>query len=140
METFLVPPMVKVKTHLMVVAVPNELLLMLLIENIDICYNIRYFEQHGRDLSDPWSCRQSAIFHKYDFHSSRSTWLIVHMPHLLRQSLEKSQNTASSHPLYFHIRFIRSAIFRWRDYLSWRAAELKVLVRKKQFRTKSSEN
>lgn len=90
----------------------------------DICYNLRYFEPHGRQLSDPWSCRQSAIHQKFFFLEDRSAWVVIHQPLLFRESLQDAQLSTLSHPMALHIRYIRSATHHWREYLNYKNAEL----------------
>ncbi|OCK76318.1 hypothetical protein K432DRAFT_428802 [Lepidopterella palustris CBS 459.81] len=92
--------------------------------SFDICYNLRYFEPHGRQLSDPWSCRQSAIHQKFYFSKGTSAWTIIHQPITFRESLQSAQSGAFSHPMVMHIRYIRSANHHWRDYLNYKSSEL----------------
>ncbi|OAL50982.1 hypothetical protein IQ07DRAFT_679312 [Pyrenochaeta sp. DS3sAY3a] len=90
----------------------------------DISYNLRYYEPHGRNQSDPWSQRQSTIHQKFYFEPAHSNWIIIHPPVLLRGSLQDAQLLPSSHPMSFHIRYIRASMHFWRDYLNYRGSEL----------------
>jgi hypothetical protein len=54
---------------------------------VDICYNLRYFEPYRRQLSDPWSCRQLAIYQKFFFPEDRLAWIVIYQPFLFRESL-----------------------------------------------------
>lgn len=90
---------------------------------LGICYNIRYFEKHGRDLEDPWSCRQSALHHSFSINSEQSTWVIVQAPEALQVVLGWEQRVMS-----LHIRYLRAGIANWRQYLDWFAQRFRILV------------
>jgi len=94
----------------------------------DTCYNLRYMERHGRELHDPWSCRQTAICQKYHYSHSRSTWLIIHHPQALYDSLRDMELQNIAHPMALHIRCLRAALHNWREYLNFRGTELRSLV------------
>jgi hypothetical protein len=83
----------------------------------EICYNIRHFELHGRQSTDLWSCRQSAIYQKFYLSKGISTCIIIHQPLTLRESLQNARPGSFSHPMAIHIRYIRSASHNWRDLL-----------------------
>ncbi|KAI0399416.1 hypothetical protein F4802DRAFT_589612 [Xylaria palmicola] len=82
-----------------------------------ICYNIRHFERHGRDLEDPWSCRQSALHHSFLAGSGESTWVVIQPPEAFDTALDPAP-----HPMSLHLRYLRAGIVNWREYLdsfSW---------------------
>jgi hypothetical protein len=95
----------------------------------DVSFNLRFFERHGRDLADPWSCRQSAIYQKFLVAEMRSIWVVIHEPQLFQDTLGETSLTAANHPLSIHLRYIRSATYHWRDYLKFRSSEIHSLVR-----------
>jgi hypothetical protein len=94
----------------------------------DICYNIRYFELHGRQSTDPWSCRQSAIYQKFYPSKNTSTCIIIHQPLTLCGSLRNARPGNLSHPMAIHIRYIRSTSHNWRDLLCDISSDLTKLV------------
>ncbi|KAF2259194.1 hypothetical protein CC78DRAFT_82270 [Lojkania enalia] len=55
----------------------------------DICYNLRHFEKNGRNLQDPWSCRQTVTHQKYHFSDATSSWIIVQPPELWSSSVDR---------------------------------------------------
>jgi len=89
-----------------------------------VSYNLQFFEPHGRQLTDPWSCRQSAIHQKFLLSENRSAWVVIHQPLLFHDSLQDAQVGVLTHPMSLHIRYIRSATHYWRDYLKYRSSEL----------------
>ncbi|KAI1737671.1 hypothetical protein F4680DRAFT_450635 [Xylaria scruposa] len=87
-----------------------------------ICYNIRYFERHNRDLEDPWSCRQSALHHSFLPTSKKSTWVVIQPPEILDSTMP-----SASHPMHLHIQYLQAAIANWREYLDSFSQRFKVL-------------
>lgn len=98
------------------------------LQGFDISYNIRYFEPHGRQLQDPYSCRQSGIHHKFYFQGCRSIWTIIQPPQQFNEHLQQIDSQDQSHPLALHIRLIRSATYYFKEYLSFRASKLGLMV------------
>ncbi|KAI1460048.1 hypothetical protein F4805DRAFT_13777 [Annulohypoxylon moriforme] len=88
----------------------------------EICYNIRHFERHHRDLEDPWSCRQSALHQSFSTVSKQPTWVIIQPPETFDLSLE-----SIPHPMTLHIRYLHSALANWREYLDSFAQKFKLL-------------
>lgn len=88
-----------------------------------LCYNIRYFEQHGRDLEDPWSCRQSAVHHSFSTASEQSTWVIIQAPEAFKVVSDWGQ-----HFMSLHIGYLRAGIANWRQYLEYFAQRFRNLV------------
>ncbi|KAL2815795.1 hypothetical protein BDW59DRAFT_153601 [Aspergillus cavernicola] len=96
----------------------------------DICYNIRYYERHGRELEDPWSCRQSAIHQTYPFSSKQSSWLVIQSPTAFTLDVRDAQartTTAAAHPMSPHIQYLAAGNAGWRGYLNYIADRLKSL-------------
>ncbi|KAI0903224.1 hypothetical protein F4823DRAFT_619500 [Ustulina deusta] len=87
-----------------------------------ICYNIRHFERHGRDLEDLWSCRQSALHHSFLTVSGRSTWVVIQPPEAFDLTVD-----STSHPMSLHLRYLHAAIANWREYHDSFAQRFKVL-------------
>ncbi|KAH7110534.1 hypothetical protein B0J11DRAFT_620056 [Dendryphion nanum] len=90
----------------------------------EICYNIKHFELHGRELKDPWSCRHAAFYQRYSFSQQSSTWIIIQGPSKIKSFIEQSVpaqasdlSTLHEHPLYMHIQIIRMLERNWTSYL-----------------------
>lgn len=90
----------------------------------EICYNIRHFELHGRELKDPWSCRHAAFYQRYSFAEHLSTWIVIQGPSKLKFYIEKivSEQTqlllaSYEHPLYLHVCFFKMLERNWTSYL-----------------------
>lgn len=95
---------------------------------IDLCYNLRYFERHGRQLADPWSCRQSAVYQKYYSDSKKSKWIIIQPPIRFASYLKNIGACHLSHPMDLHISYFGIAIAKWREYLNFIDEKLKGFV------------
>ncbi len=98
---------------------------------IDISYNLRYFEKHGReDLKDPWSCRQSVFYHSYSLCGDGiSSWIVIQPPERWKKGLEDFHFDKVDYPLALHIRAISSATTTLWDYLEDISKDLEELVR-----------
>ncbi|KAF2685428.1 hypothetical protein K458DRAFT_430937 [Lentithecium fluviatile CBS 122367] len=90
----------------------------------EICYNIKHFELHGRDLKDPWSCRHAAFYQRYSSAEHLSKWIIIQGPSKIQSLIERSISAQASvlpthheHPLYLHVQFIRLLERNWTSYL-----------------------
>ncbi|KAL2811839.1 hypothetical protein BJX63DRAFT_397920 [Aspergillus granulosus] len=100
----------------------------------DICYNIRYYERHGRDLEDPWSCRQSAIHQAYNSISKESGWLVIQPPTAFTSAIKQSGTDGSEmcvptagHPMNPHLKYLTASMAGWRGYFNYISARLKGL-------------
>jgi len=90
----------------------------------EVCYNIRHFELHGRELKDPWSHRHAAFYQRFSFAEHSSTWIIIQGPSKLKSYVEKvvAEQTRLSpayheHPLYLHVHFFKMLERNWTSYL-----------------------
>ncbi|KAI1383677.1 uncharacterized protein F4822DRAFT_421384, partial [Hypoxylon trugodes] len=88
----------------------------------EICYNIRHFERHHRDLEDPWSCRQSALHQSFSAASGQPTWVIIQPPEVFELTVE-----STPHPMALHLRYLHAALANWREYLDSFAQRFKFL-------------
>lgn len=101
---------------------------MLIYDGPEICYNIRHFELNGRNLDDPWSCRQSAVHQKYSFIKGFSKWVIVQPPILFGESLKATGHGQTAHPMGLHLRYLAASATNWREYLNCLEQRLTILV------------
>ncbi|PCH07913.1 Hypothetical protein PENO1_009160 [Penicillium occitanis (nom. inval.)] len=91
-------------------------------------YKIRYFERHGRDLKDPWSCRQSVVHQSYSFENNLANLIIIHPPLKFNELIEDVKAELDVHPLDFHLRYIVAATQNWREYFDYIHSYLLSLV------------
>lgn len=93
----------------------------------EMCYNLRHFEKHGRDLKDPWTCRQ-AVIHQRHLMAAHSDWVIIQPSIRWQASLDDVCIGRTTHPLALHIRSISSAIANNWEYLEYLSSQLLSLV------------
>lgn len=94
----------------------------------DVCYNLRYFERHERDLDFPWSCRQTVMHQKFFMEDSRSVLLVVQPPKDWNAALDDTKFSLDTHPLTLHLRLISCALNKHKDYLNYVSKEVSALV------------
>ncbi|KAF2814367.1 uncharacterized protein BDZ99DRAFT_554904, partial [Mytilinidion resinicola] len=90
----------------------------------DICFNIRYLEEHGRSgLSDPWSFRQMAVYQRHDFPQGRSSCILIQPPSTARETIERllqaSKEQQNRSPLLIHLQLLKICARKWRWYLNY---------------------
>lgn len=103
---------------------------------IEICYNIRHFEEHGRDLEDPWSCRHYAVYQQYSFEDDTSTWILIQVPkttqaylkRVTRESSDINNSSTQGHPMELHLHFLASGGRNWRKYINYLSEQLDQMV------------
>lgn len=69
---------------------------------LDICYNIRYVELHGRDRKDPWSFRNLALYHRYS-RAGESAWIFISLPVSIRERLKLLDKNEDYHHMLWHL-------------------------------------
>ncbi|KAK6337401.1 hypothetical protein TWF730_002802 [Orbilia blumenaviensis] len=95
------------------------------VPGFQICYNLRYFERHGRERQDPWSCRQSVIYQRYNFATTASSaWIVVQAPERLKTTLDDVGIHCLQNPLFFHIRILDAAVANNWEYIEYLSDQL----------------
>ncbi|KAF8541202.1 hypothetical protein BDD12DRAFT_529067 [Trichophaea hybrida] len=95
----------------------------------EISYNIRHFEEHGREQQDPWSSRQCSVYQNYSHQNNASTWILIQIPSGIRRHLERLNNEAGGsspcdHPMGIHLHLLRSFEKNWGPYVGYLGNEL----------------
>lgn len=93
--------------------------------SIDICYLYRYVERNGRSPGNPWSIRQTGVYHRYSPTDVSNFWLLLHplVDSMAQKRLNKLYSTQNSfvhlkaNALGLHILLISSYSDNWRWYL-----------------------
>jgi hypothetical protein len=91
-------------------------------------YNLRYFEKHGRDIKDPWSCRQCVFYQITYCNDNTSTWLVIQPPTKWKEGLKIVDLNKTDYPFALHLRAISSAAATMWEYLEDISNELTELV------------
>ncbi|KAH8587929.1 hypothetical protein B0O99DRAFT_601212 [Bisporella sp. PMI_857] len=102
----------------------------------EFTYNLRYPDKHGRDLNDPWSIRNMAVYQQFNSVTTSSSWIILQPSkacyRLLRDfsnGSEYSQARISGLPLV-NMLYFWSIEKNWRDYINYLEKELLILEKK----------
>ena len=100
---------------------------------LEISYNVRHFEKHGRDLQDPWSSRQSSVYQSYSHRNNTSIWILIQIPsrtrsHLERLNSEGEGSSPDNHPMDMHLHLLVSCEKNWGPYIGYLGNEVSLIV------------
>ncbi len=111
------------KNTVVVQGVPNPLLL-------ETCYILRTYERHGRpQLNDPWSLRQSLVYHKDDRETENSVWIFVQLFQCCKDALWKEFSQPDTwHLLRPHKLFLEIILPDWRWYFDYQRQFIREFV------------
>jgi hypothetical protein len=93
-------------------------------ESLECAYGLRYVELNGYGgQKDPWSVRQTAIYHKYD--RGVQTWLFISASKQTEALVDKYVNQIaagdtkipSRNPFELHLSLIEASLVNWRWYI-----------------------
>ena len=85
-------------------------------------------EKHERpSLEDPWSIRQTAVYHKLRLGDQTSTWLFVQLAKPVRELIEERMSTdddvtpdaASFHAIKVHTLLLTKSQHNWKAYIKY---------------------
>ena len=89
--------------------------------NLEIAYGLRYAELNNRPVQDPWSIRQTAVYHKYKANDKSSSWVIIAASKRTETSLDRyiksCEDIAQSNPFEVHLIVLDTALANWRPYI-----------------------
>ncbi|EWC46539.1 hypothetical protein DRE_04262 [Drechslerella stenobrocha 248] len=101
-------------------------------QDYEICYNLRYFELNGRVPENPWSLRQTGVYHKYNAAIGKSVWIFLRPSERMIKLLENTLRYDSANSsidtravLIYHALFISAALHSWKSYISFLESKLK---------------
>jgi len=92
------------------------------------CFLLQHVEQHGREgQSDPWSIRQTGVYHRSDKALNQDTDLIVNPSDRLQERL-KELKASTSAAANVTLLLMSTTTRNWRPYLDYLESRLDVLV------------
>ena len=97
----------------------------------EICYNILFMEKHGQPLSDPWSLRQTGVYHQQKNDLTPSRWIFLNLTSRTRSELDfhlKSKHNPCS--LSLHVRLLDILGSNWAEYVEYLGSALRDHVSK----------
>ena len=88
---------------------------------LETCYIIRTYERHGRpQLNDPWSLRQSLVYHKDDRETEKSVWIFIQLFQRCKNALWKEFSQLGTLQLIRpHNLFLEIILPDWRWYFDY---------------------
>lgn len=93
-------------------------------------------EKNNRRKGDPWSLRQSGVYHQISVSSRRSTWIILQSSNRVRAQLKLALKSnleqgreIDENAIYFHIIFLASMADNWQEYLEYLHSQITSFVR-----------
>ena len=97
---------------------------------LETCYILRTYERHGRpQLYDPWSLRQSLVYHKRDRETERSVWIFVQLFQRCKNALwEEFSQTYPLHLTRPHKLFLEIILPDWRWYFDYQRQSVREFV------------
>jgi len=92
-------------------------------------------EENGRNVGDPWSLRQTAVYHQFHQKDGRSCWIILQIATGMRVRFEQALSDKRYRnrrdgvdPVRLHLGFLSAMASNWARYLECLQAQLAELV------------
>ena len=98
----------------------------------ECAYILRYVELNHRQENNPWSVRQSLIYHQHREENNVSTWLFISASQTVRTQVNQFLKTTSQgggqDPFAVHLLILNVMLATWRRYLVYIAGEVRQQV------------
>jgi len=97
----------------------------------EMCFDVRYPEQNGRNNGDPWSIRHTALYYQYDNSTDMSVSLLIQPSEKLRRqinSLLACKALSGFQSFLIQQAVLVSSGLSWKPYVTHIEKELKILV------------
>lgn len=87
----------------------------------ELAYGLRYVELNNRNPAEPWSIRQTAIYHKFRAISKASTWVMVSASKRAEQCIDRYVKSCVDlsplNPFEIHLIVLDTTLATWRPYI-----------------------
>ncbi|KAK0929617.1 hypothetical protein LTR48_005638 [Friedmanniomyces endolithicus] len=85
----------------------------------ELCYNVPHVERHGRDLRDPWSMRQTALWHQHSLNTDPARWIMLNVSTSTRTALDRFVASGNSQccGLALHAHLLAALGRNWTAYI-----------------------
>lgn len=88
---------------------------------LEIAYGLRYAELNSRQSTEPWSIRQTAIYHRFRANSMASTWVLISASQRAEQCIDRYVKSCVDlsplNPFEIHLILLDTIIANWRPYI-----------------------
>lgn len=98
--------------------------------HLELCYNIRYPEQVGRDSEYSWVLRHMAVYHNYSPETSSSKWIVLQPSRPIESKLESILQGAGGLDCtaMVNLMILTSTEANWRAYINHLESEINSFV------------
>lgn len=99
-----------------------------------MCYRLQYVAANGRKRGDPYSLRQTGVYHKHAGATNQSTWIILQPSKEMHRRVEEIFKNAqcsdilNKNPMLLHVVFLSSMASCWDEYVEGLRLELETFV------------
>ncbi|MCJ1250174.1 hypothetical protein MMC30_007400 [Trapelia coarctata] len=87
----------------------------------ECAYGLRYVELNHRQTTEPWSIRQTVVYHKFITETQSSTWLMIAPSESTQlqwdRYLKSFRDISKTNPFEFHVILLDTALANWRPYV-----------------------
>lgn len=94
----------------------------------ECAYGLRFVELNHRSTGQPWSVRQTAIYHRYNIDEKASTWVLISASTKVKNSLHEyvrsSENLSALNPFEVHVLLLDTLLGNWRSYVIYLTEEI----------------
>jgi hypothetical protein len=96
----------------------------------ELCYNLHHVEQNGRNRGNPWSLRQTGIYHQLDLATKRSVWIFIQASGPTREEIFRVLRSAryGENPMLLHLEVLFAMSRNWPDYIEYLSSKLDELA------------
>jgi hypothetical protein len=88
---------------------------------VECAYGLRYVELNHRQTNEPWSIRQTVVYHKFLTGTRLSSWLMIAPSESTQlqwdRYLKSLRDVFKTNPFEFHIILLDAALSNWRPYI-----------------------
>ena len=88
---------------------------------LEIAYGLRYAELNNRLVQDPWSIRQTVVYHKFKANDNSSSWVLIAASKRTETSLDlyikSSEHINQFNPYEINLIVLDTALANWRPYI-----------------------
>lgn len=88
----------------------------------ECAYGLRYVEENDKgDNKDPWSIRQSAVYHQHAEGTKLDTWILIAASESAKRRIDDYASHACqihTNPFELHLVILDTSIANWRWYIA----------------------
>jgi hypothetical protein len=96
----------------------------------ELCYNVHHVEKNGRNRGNPWSLRQTGIYHQINLVTKRSSWIFIQLSSTARNKVigALKDEAFRENPMLLHLDVLFAMAMNWPSYIEYLSYKLDELV------------